>query len=115
MNAQVVLVGTVDKKMKLYLIVSDAAPGKDALVVSDDKISEVGLWSYVTKMDVTPLRTTPWHQRLWDGPEDDEWYAYFVNRTKSFSPAKMKEMGAVSSDKILVSSQDKSKDNWFDA
>lgn len=113
MNPQVVLVATVGKNMNLYLIVSDATPGKDALVVSDGRATEVGLWSYFTKVPVTPLRLTPWHKKLWDGPEDEEWSAYFVNRTKSFSPSEMKEIGAVSLEEILVSSQNNHDDYWF--
>jgi hypothetical protein len=115
MSDKVILVATVGKSMKLYLIVSDAVPGKDAIVASGGNLTEVGLWSYVTKVPVTPLRLTSWHKKLWDGPEDDEWSAYFVNRTKSFSSAEMKEMGAVSSDEILVSSRDNPEDDWFNS
>jgi len=104
-STKIVLVGTGGENVFLYLVVSDAPVGKDAFVVSDNTISEVGLWGWINKMPFTPLRSTSWHKKLWGEPEDEDWVARFVDRTKPFTDAEMKQMGAVSLDDVRLAIQ----------
>lgn len=63
-------------------------PGElDGRVERDGKSFDVPFWSYVSRMEVEPLRTTAFHRSLWDknGADDPAWMDRFVNAAAPFT------------------------------
>lgn len=84
-----VLVATIDAEKKLYYVLDAKDKNSDGVLIHEDKPRVVNFWRTATRANnLVPLRSTKFHDYLWDGASGDDqevWERVFVKKTQNVS------------------------------
>jgi hypothetical protein len=79
---------------QIYFIIDPKDSTQDGVVVTETNVRHVPFWSYVSRTQVQPIKTSSFLQGLWDmnGPQSPDWMDAYQSRTEPFSEEVIKQI-----------------------